>query len=280
MIAKAIPSILPSLSFEEALEASKIHSICGDLKEGILKSRPFRAPHHTSSTVALMGGANGPGEISLAHTGVLFLDELPEFKRDVLEAMRQPLEDGNVTISRFNVKRTYPSQFMLVAAMNPCPCGYYGDRSNRCRCSQHQIRNYLSRISGPFLNRIDVIWEVTRPAFSELRENTLEESSSEIRKRVNAARDIQKNRYRGTNIYCNAQLGGSLLEKYCSVDAEAEMLLKAAFSSMDMSARAYKRILTVSRTIADMAQSENIRAEHIAEAIQYRSLDRKYWGNE
>ena len=280
MIAKAIPSILPSLSFEEALEASKIHSICGDLKEGILKSRPFRAPHHTSSTVALMGGANGPGEISLAHTGVLFLDELPEFKRDVLEAMRQPLEDGKVTISRFNVKRTYPSQFMLVAAMNPCPCGYYGDRSNRCRCSQHQIRNYLSRISGPFLNRIDVIWEVTRPEFSELRENTLEESSSEIRKRVNAARDIQKNRYRGTNIYCNAQLSGSLLEKYCSVDAEAEMLLKAAFSSMDMSARAYKRILTVSRTIADMAQSENIRAEHIAEAIQYRSLDRKYWGNE
>ncbi len=278
MIAKAVPSIMPTLTFEEALEASKIHSVAGELKGGIVKKRPFRSPHHTSSTVALTGGAKGPGEISLAHTGVLFLDELPEFKRDALEALRQPLEDGKVTISRAAFKQSYPAQFTMVASMNPCPCGYYGDKSGKCRCSSFQIRNYLSRISGPFLNRIDVMWEVTRPEFSELRDKRREESSKEIRKRVNAARDIQKKRYEGKGIFCNAQLNGALLEEYCNLDTKGEMLLKAAFTGMNMSARAYKRILTVSRTIADLAGSDNIKAEHIAEAIQYRALDRKYWG--
>lgn len=279
MIAKAIPSILPDLSFEEALEASKIHSIAGELKEGIITRRPFRSPHHTCSTVALTGGTQGPGEISLAHTGVLFLDELPEFKRDALEAMRQPLEDGRVTVSRASVKHTYPADFMLVASMNPCPCGYFGDRSGKCRCTPYQIKNYLSRISGPFLNRIDVMWEVSRPKFSELRDKAPAESSEQIRKRVNAARDIQKKRYEGTGIFSNAQLSGALLEKYCKIDAEGEYILKAAFNSMNLSARAYKRILTVARTIADLAGENNISAAHIGEAIQFRALDRKYWGD-
>lgn len=279
MIAKAVPSIMPDLTFDEAIWASKIHSVAGELKGGIIKKRPFRSPHHTSSTVALTGGSRGPGEISLAHTGVLFLDELPEFKRDALEALRQPLEDGKITVSRAAFKQSFPAQFTLVASMNPCPCGYYGDKSGKCRCTSYQIRNYLSRISGPFLNRIDVIWEVTRPEFSELRDKRREESSGEIKKRVNAARDIQKKRYTSSGIFCNAQLTGSLLDEFCSLDKKGEMLLKAAFTGMNMSARAYKRILTVARTIADLAGSKNIASEHIAEAIQYRALDRKYWGD-
>lgn len=279
MIAKAVPTIMPTFSLEESLEASKIHSVAGMLKNGILTKRPFRSPHHTSSTVALTGGAKGPGEISLAHTGVLFLDELPEFKREALEALRQPLEDGRVTISRAGFKQDFPAQFTLIASMNPCPCGYYGDRSGKCRCSQFQIRNYLSRISGPFLNRLDVMWEVSRPEFSELRSTAHEESSAQIKKRVDAARDIQRRRYAGTKIYCNAQLTGELLERYCALDTRAEGLLRMAFNSMSMSARAYKRILCVARTIADLQGSENITEKHVAEAIQYRALDRKYWGD-
>ena len=281
MLARALPTILPDLSFEEALEATKIHSVAGALREsGIIRERPFRSPHHSASTPALTGGGTRvrPGEVSLAHGGVLFLDELPEFRRETLEALRQPIEDGFVSVARVNTKVEYPARFMLVASMNPCPCGNYGDPERACTCTPHQIARYLSRISGPLLDRIDLHVEVARPKFEELRSGKPEEDSAVIQKRVNAARELQKERFSGSGFYANSQLSGALFEQYCKLDAASGSLLKAAFTALNMSARSYKRILMVARTIADLAGEGGIREEHIAEAIQYRTMDRKYWG--
>ena len=281
MLARALPTILPDLSFEEALEVTKIHSVAGELqKSGIVGERPFRSPHHSASTAALTGGGvrAQPGEVSLAHGGVLFLDELPEFRRETLEALRQPIEDGVVSVARVSAKVQYPARFMLVASMNPCPCGNYGDPERACTCTPHQIARYLSRISGPLLDRIDLHVEVARPHYEQLRSKGQEESSAAIRSRVNAAREVQKERLRGTGIFSNSQLSGEFFERYCALGKEASTLLKTAFTALHMSARSYKRILMVARTIADLAGEEQIRQEHIAEAIQYRTMDRKYWG--
>lgn len=280
MLAKAAAGILPALSFEEALEITKIHSVSGELKSGIVSKRPFRSPHHSASTPSLTGGGTRsvPGEVSMAHNGVLFLDELPEFTRESLEALRQPIEDGIVSISRVNAKVSYPAKFMLIASMNPCPCGYYGDPSNRCRCTPHQISRYLSKISGPLLDRIDLHIEVSRPEYAHLTDRSAAESSAVVRDRVEAVREIQRRRYAGTGIHCNAQVTGNLFDEFCLPDAEGAQMLKMAFDRLGLSARSYKRILMVARTIADMAGAEQIGAVHIAEAIQYRSLDRKYWG--
>ncbi len=280
MLARAVPSIIPNLSFEEALEITKIHSVSGELKEGIISRRPFRSPHHSASTAALTGGGQRakPGEVSLAHGGVLFLDELPEFKRETLEALRQPIEDRFVSVARVNVKVEYPARFMLVASMNPCPCGNYGDPERACRCTPHEIARYLSKVSSPLLDRIDMHIEVARPKYSELEKSSHEESSADIKARVDRAREIQLNRYRGEGIYSNSQLKGDLFERYCPIGKAAAALLRAAFTSMHMSARSYRRILMAARTIADLEGSGDIKEEHIAEAIQYRTLDRKYWG--
>lgn len=281
MLARSVPSILPPLSFEEALETTKIHSVAGELDNfGLVCERPFRSPHHSASMAALTGGGTKakPGEVSLAHNGVLFLDELPEFNRITLEALRQPLEDGFVNIVRVNAKVRYPSNFMLVASMNPCPCGNYGSE-NECHCSKTQISRYLSRISGPLLDRIDMHIEVSRVKYGELTVKEKSESSADVRKRVEAARKIQLERLKGTGLYTNSQLTGTLFEKYCTPDDEGAALLKLAFERMKLSARSYKRILMMARTIADLAGEETINKTHIAEAIQYRSLDRKFWGN-
>lgn len=279
MIAKRIPTILPDLSFEECLEITKIHSISGNLSEKnpIINTRPFRSPHHTISSASLVGGGRypKPGEISLAHYGVLFLDELPEFNRSTLEVLRGPLEDGEITIGRSAQVLTYPSKFMLVASMNPCPCGFFGS-NKECRCNEDEIKRYLGRISGPLMDRIDIQVEVNSVKYDNLNSEKTEESSEEIRKRVNKARKIQKQRYDGIGIYSNSELTPSLLEKFCKLDKSGKVILKNAFEKLGLSARAYSRILKVARTIADLDESHNIKEKHLLEAIQYRSLDKKY----
>lgn len=283
MLAKRLPSILPEMTFEESIETTKIHSICGTLPNGsgLVNKRPFRAPHHTVSPAGLTGGGSipRPGEISLAHNGVLFLDELPEYNRSAMEVLRQPLEDGTVTISRAAGQLTYPCSIMLVAAMNPCPCGYFGHPTRKCTCTESAVARYLAKVSGPLLDRIDLHVEVMPVEFDDLSSPQKSESSAEIRKRVNAARKLQNERYEGTGITCNAMLTPAMLGKYCGLTDGAKVMLKNAFERMGLSARAYDRILKVARTIADLDESEKIDVGHIAEALQYRSLDRKYWGN-
>ncbi len=282
MLAKRLPTILPPMTLNEALETTKIHSVAGKLQKeaSIVSVRPFRSPHHTISDVALVGGGSfpQPGEISLAHNGVLFLDELPEFKRTVLEVMRQPLEDRSVTISRAKFSIDYPASFMLVASMNPCPCGYYNHPDKACVCGAGVVQKYLTRISGPLLDRIDIHLEVTPVPFNELTSERKGEGSEVIRQRVVIARDIQAKRFIGADgVYCNAQMGSRLLHSVCEISEEGRGLLKTAMERLGLSARAYDRILKVSRTIADLDGSENIKTEHLAEAIQYRSLDREGW---
>lgn len=280
MIAKRIPTILPNLSFEEALEITKIHSIAGMLKKDIpiVINRPFRAPHHTISPKSLIGGGliPKPGEISLSHYGVLFLDELTEFNRSTLEVLRGPLEDGVVTISRVNSSFTYPCKFMFVASMNPCPCGYYGAKEKECTCTEQMISKYIGKISGPLLDRIDIQVEVSEVKYQKLENSSNIESSKKIKERVNNAREIQRTRYKGDKIFSNSELTPQLIEKYCKIDNESKKILQMAFEKLGLSARAYGRILKVARTIADLENCENIRKRHIAEAIQYRSLDKKY----
>ena len=282
MLAKRLPTILPPLSLHEALETTKIHSVAGKLPENstLVSKRPFRSPHHTISDVALVGGGGNPqpGEISLAHNGVLFLDELPEFKRTVLEVMRQPMEERKVTISRAKIALDFPASFMLIASMNPCPCGFYNHPDRECTCPPGAVQKYLNKISGPLLDRIDLHVEVTPVAFSELSAVKQSENSTVIRERVIKAREKQAERYKNNpGVYCNAQMSSRMLKEICVIDTVGQNLLKAAMEKLNLSARAYDRILKVSRTIADLAGSDNIRAEHLAEAIQYRSLDREGW---
>ena len=279
MISRRIPSILPDLSFDEALEVTKIHSIAGILpkEQPIVTKRPYRAPHHTVSKSSLIGGGKipKPGEISLAHYGVLFLDELPEFKRETLEVLRGPLEDRNVTISRVSASLTYPCNFILVASMNPCPCGYYGSKEKECTCSESQIAKYMSKISGPLLDRIDIQVKVNPVKYNKLSTEAEEETSEQIRKRVNNARKIQLERYRKFGIFSNAELTQSLINQYCNLDDKCHKIMENAFEKLKLSARAYTRILKVARTIADLANSNDIKAIHLAEAINYRDLDRE-----
>ena len=281
MLAQRMPSILPDLSFDEALEVTKIHSIAGLLPKDqpLILNRPFRSPHHTISSAGLSGGGSTPkpGELSLAHNGILFLDELPEFRRDSLEVLRQPLEDGNVTISRVNATLTYPCNIMLIASMNPCKCGYFGDSRRQCTCTPTQVNRYRSRISGPLLDRIDIQVEVSNVDYEDLSSTESSETSAEIKKRVNKTRKLQLERYKDYNIYSNSQLDAGMLKKFCPLGEEENAILRAAFDNLGLSARAHSRILKVARTIADLEGSENIKSEHIAEAIQYRSLDRKYF---
>ena len=283
MLAKRLPGILPDMTFEESIETTKIHSIAGilDNKNPFVSVRPFRSPHHTVSVAGISGGGTvpKPGEISLAHNGVLFLDELPEFRRDVMEALRQPIEDGKVTISRVAGTLTYPSSIMLVAAMNPCPCGFFGHPTKSCSCSSQAVHKYLNKISGPMLDRIDLHVEVPPVDYTALSSNSNEETSATIKERVNKARKIQQERYKGTGITCNADLTPALLKKFCKLTADAEKYLELSFERLGMSARAYDRILKVARTIADLDASDIIQKQHIFSAISFRSLDRKYWNN-
>ena len=280
MLAKRLPSILPDMTLEESLESSRVYSVAGLLESDtpMLLSRPFRSPHHTVSPVGLAGGGSArprPGEVSLAHNGVLFLDEIPEFRRDAIEVLRQPLEDGVVTVSRIAGSFTYPSRFMLVCAMNPCKCGYFGHPSGRCNCTDQSIRNYRKRISGPMLDRIDLHVPVSSVQYDQLRERRPAESSEAIRARVNAARARQQVRYAGTGVHCNAQLTPGMMAQHCMLTPEAQELMAGAFEKLGLSARAHDRILKVARTIADLAGEERISQMHVAEAIQYRSLDRE-----
>lgn len=281
LMARCVPSILPAMTFEEALEVTRIHSSAGlPVGRGLLTSRPFCAPHHTASAASLIGGgANAlPGEISRAHQGVLFLDELPEYRRDVLEALRQPMEDGFVTVTRVNAQSTYPAAFMLICSMNPCPCGHYGSRLKECRCTPNQIRRYVSRVSGPLLDRIDLHVEVESVPPDRISGMAREESSKDIRARVEKTREIQRRRYKGLPIDCNARLDARSLDTFCPMDDAARALLTALCEKMGLSSRAYARIVKVARTIADMEESETLQSAHVAEAAQYRALDRKYWG--
>ncbi len=283
MIAKRLPSILPEMTFEEIIETTKIYSIAGILQgdSPLITQRPFRAPHHTISRIGLSGGGSvpHPGELSLSHNGVLFLDELSEFPRSVTESLRQPLEEGTITISRVKTSLTYPCRVMLVAAMNPCPCGYYGHPTRSCSCSPTAVSRYLSRISGPLLDRMDIHVEVPPVDFENLSSNENLETSEQIRKRINHAREIQQNRYRNKNFSSNANLTPGDLQKCCKLTEKAKEILCRAFENMGLSARGYDKILKISRTIADLENSEIIDAPHIAEAVQYRSLDRKYWSH-
>ena len=282
MLAKRIPTILPPFTLKEALETTKIHSVAGKIERetSLMTLRPFRSPHHTISDVALVGGGTypQPGEISMAHNGVLFLDELPEFKRTVLEVLRQPLEDRLITISRAKFSVEYPASFMLVASMNPCPCGFYNHPTKPCVCGPGMVQKYLSRISGPLLDRIDIHLEVVPVPFSDLTEMKPGEKSETVRQRVISAREIQRERFHDTEIYCNAQMSSKMLHQYCNPDQAGHQLLKNAMEKLGLSARAYDRILKVSRTIADLEGVESIQADHLGEAIQYRSLDREGWG--
>ena len=282
MLAKRLPTILPPLTLQESLETTKIHSVAGKMGKNasLITTRPFRSPHHTISDVALVGGGTfpQPGEISLAHNGVLFLDELPEFKRTVLEVMRQPLEDRTVNISRARFSIDYPASFMLVASMNPCPCGFYNHPEKECMCGAGVVQKYLNKISGPLLDRIDLHVEVTPVSFTELSKERKTESSIEVRERVIKARNLQANRYDAlSGIHCNAQMTSKQLQSFCTLDEAGHSILKTAMERLGLSARAYNRIIKVSRTIADLEESENIKTEHVAEAIQYRSLDREGW---
>lgn len=281
MLAKRIPSILPDMTFEESLETTKIYSIAGALSDNIslIKSRPFRAPHHTISAAGLSGGGRipRPGELSLAHHGVLFLDELPEFPRASMEVLRQPMEDGEITISRVSGTLTYPCEVMLVCAMNPCPCGFYGHPTKKCTCPKGTPAKYLSKVSGPLLDRLDIHIEVPPVDFKKLSDDTLAESSREIKKRVDTARKIQQQRLAGTGVSCNSKMTAALTRRFCVLDEPSKRLLEKSFDALGLSARAYDKILRIARTIADLDESENITAEHITEAVQYRSLDRKFW---
>lgn len=283
MLAKRLPTILPDMTFEESLETTKIYSVSGKLPKNtpLITKRPFRSPHHTVSPVGLSGGGAipKPGEISLAHNGVLFLDELPEFSRTAMEIMRQPIEDGQISISRAQATVTYPCSVMLVCAMNPCPCGYYGHPTRECTCPKGSAQKYLNKVSGPLLDRVDIHIEVPPVDFENLSDAEKGEKSSEIKKRVDAARSIQLKRLQGTGITCNAHMSASQTREFCRLTDEAKDMLKIVFDRLSLSARAYDRILRVARTIADLENSEIIEEEHIAEAVQYRSLDRKFWGN-
>jgi magnesium chelatase family protein len=281
MLAKRIPTILPPMSLEEAIETTRIHSVAGVLEDsrGLVGTRPFRSPHHTISDAGLIGGGAvpRPGEVSLGHNGVLFLDELPEFERNVLEVLRQPLEEGAVTIARASMSVTFPSRFMLAAAMNPCPCGFFGDPTRACRCTPPQIARYVSKISGPLLDRIDIHIEIPAVKYKELRGTTEVESSAAVRERVIKARALQLVRYAGEKIYSNAQMPPRLIRKHCAITADGEKLLESAIARLGLSARAHDRILKVSRTIADLDDAPSIEPKHLGEAIQYRTLDRSYW---
>lgn len=279
MLARRLPSILPRMGFDEAIETTKIHSIMGLLRQGqpLIATRPYRSPHHTISDAGLIGGGQipKPGEVSLSHNGVLFLDELPEFKRNVLEALRQPLEDGQVTISRALTSLTYPASLMLVAAMNPCKCGFHGDLLHQCLCTPHQIQSYRSRVSGPLMDRIDIHIEVPAIKFSEISADAPSEPSSAIRERVTRARMIQQDRFNGDGIYANAHMKPRHIRKYCRIGKDSHLLMEAAMNKLGLSARAYNRVLKVGRTIADLEGSAAVETHHISEAIQYRSLDRR-----
>ncbi len=281
MAARRIPSILPKLVFDESIETTKIYSVSGLLEHNtLIVKRPFRSPHHTVTQSSLIGGGRTPkpGEVSLAHNGVLFLDELPEFQKKVLDALRQPMEDGIVTISRLNASLTYPANFMLVGSMNPCPCGYYGDPFHQCNCTEGNIERYLNKISHPLLDRIDIHIEVLPVDYKDLSTDVYTESSATIKERVSEARERQLFRYKDEGIYSNSQLTPKLLKKYCILTSEAELIMKQAFNKFKFSARSYNKILKVSRTIADLDIKDKISEKHILEAIQYRSLDKKYWG--
>ena len=282
MLAKRLPTILPNLTLEEALETTKIHSVAGHLppNTALIATRPFRSPHHTISDAGLIGGGRipRPGEVSMAHNGVLFLDEMPEFHKDVLEVLRQPMEDGKVTISRATTSITYPAKLMLAGAMNPCPCGYHGDPSHNCSCNPSQIHKYMSRISGPLMDRIDIHIEVPAIKFKELSGHPTGEMSAVIRERVNKARQVQLERFKDEkNIFCNAHMESKEIRKYCVIDEKSLELLRMAITKLGLSARAYDRILKVARTIADLEGNADIMPQHISEAIQYRSLDRNLW---
>jgi magnesium chelatase family protein len=281
MLAKRIPTILPPLTFDEAIQTTKIHSVAGVLEagSGLMGVRPYRSPHHTISDAGLIGGGviPRPGEVSLAHNGVLFLDELPEFQRNVLEVMRQPLEDGMVTIARAAMTLTFPARFMLAAAMNPCPCGFFNDPSRECTCTPPLIQRYVSKISGPLLDRIDIHIDMPAVRFQELRQVAGGETSETIRTRVIQTRERQLARFDGEKIYCNAQMSSRQIRKYCDISPDSERLLESAMNRLGLSARAHDRILKVARTIADLEAAENVGGDHLSEAIQYRSLDRSYW---
>lgn len=284
MLARRLATILPEMKLEEVLEVTKIYSILGltSIEEPLMVKRPFRSPHHTITPASLVGGGRNPkpGEISLSHLGVLFLDELPEFNRDALESLRVPLEDRKVTISRLNMTITYPCEFMLIASMNPCQCGYYGSQERACSCKPEQIKKYINRISGPLLDRIDIHIEVNPIKYNQLEQKEEIETSQKIRNRVNQARKIQLERYQTYHIFSNSELTPKLIEKFCELNSKCKQILEIAFDKLGLSARAYNRILKVARTIADLEASEKIQERHLAEAIQYRSLDRKYWNNE
>jgi magnesium chelatase family protein len=277
MLAQRLATILPDLTFEEALETTKVYSIMGLMAErAVIATRPFRSPHHTISDAGLIGGGQipKPGEVSLAHNGVLFLDEMPEFRKNVLEVLRQPMEDGKVTIARAATSITYPASFMAVAAMNPCPCGFYGDYKRQCQCTHLQIQRYRTKISGPLLDRLDIHVEVPAVQYQDLAQESSGESSQTIRQRINAARMVQQERFKHHKIYCNAQMPPRLLKRFCGLDEDSHGLLETAIDRLGLSARAHNRILKIARTIADIEGLEEISSAHIAEAIQYRSLDR------